>query len=168
MALKLETVDIHAMLVSVLGLTRERARDYNLKLKFVCPPNIGNIFADQRRLRQAMFNLISNSIKFTPEGGTITVSARREVGAVLLSVADTGVGVPKEDQERVFEKFVRGQAQQIRQSGAGLGLSLVKSFIELHGGHVEMNSTPNVGTEVICYLPVQAAGVKPAPIGARA
>jgi signal transduction histidine kinase len=168
MALKLETVDIHAMLVNVLSLTRERARDHNLKLKFVCPPDFGTLFADQRRLRQAMFNLISNSIKFTPEGGTITVSARREDGAVLLSVADTGIGVPREDQERVFEKFVRGQSQQIRQSGAGLGLSLVKSFIELHGGSVVMNSAPDVGTEVICYLPTQAAGVKTASAGAHA
>jgi signal transduction histidine kinase len=168
MALKLETVDVHSMLVSVISLTRERARDRNLNLKFICPPNIGTLFADQRRLRQAMFNLISNSIKFTPEGGTITVSARREDDAVLLSVADTGIGVPKEDQERVFEKFVRGQAQQVRQAGAGLGLSLVKSFIELHGGRVVMNSAPNAGTEVICYLPTQAAGVKAASLGAHA
>jgi len=167
MALKLETVDIHAMLVNVLTLTRERARDRNLQLKFVCPPNIGTLYADQRRLRQAMFNLISNSIKFTPEGGTITVAARREDGEVLLSVADTGIGVPREDQERVFEKFVRGESQQVRPTGAGLGLSLVKSFIELHGGRVVMKSAPNVGTEVTCHLPAQAATAKAASAGAR-
>jgi len=168
MALRLEPVDIHAMLVSVLTLTRERARDHNLKLNFECAANIGSLYADQRRLRQAMFNLISNSIKFTPEGGTITVSARREGGNVLLAVADTGVGVSKEDQERVFEKFVRGESTQVRQSGAGLGLSLVKSFIELHGGHVVMKSEPGVGTEVVCYLPTQAAGLRAAPVGAHA
>jgi signal transduction histidine kinase len=165
MALDLETVDVHAMLVSVMSLTRERARNRDLTLKFDCPPNIGTLYADQRRLRQAMFNLISNSIKFTPPGGTITVAARRHDGNVLLSVADTGVGVAKEDQERVFEKFVRGQSSVVRQSGAGLGLSLVKSFIELHGGKVEMKSASNVGTEVICYLPTQVAGVKAATAG---
>jgi signal transduction histidine kinase len=168
MALELETVDVQAMLVSVLSLTRERIRDHNLKLKFDCPPTIGTIYADQRRLRQAVFNLISNSIKFTPGGGTITVSARREDGAVLLSIADTGIGVPKEEQERVFEKFVRGQPPQIRQPGAGLGLSLVKSFIELHGGRVVMHSTPNVGTEVICSIPTQAAEVRAAAAGRAA
>jgi len=168
MALKLESVDIHAMLVSVLTLTRERARDHNLKLNFDCEANIGSLYADQRRLRQAMFNLISNSIKFTPEGGTITVSARREDGHVLLAVADTGVGVAKEEQGHVFEKFVRGQSTQVRQSGAGLGLSLVKSFIELHGGHVVMTSEPGVGTEVVCYIPTQAAGLRATSAGAHA
>ncbi len=168
MALQREHCVIHAMLVGVLTLHRERARDHNMKLNGDCDAKIGTIYSDQRRLRQAMFNLISNSIKFTPEDGTITVSARREEGKVLLSVADTGVGVFKEDQERVFEKFVRGQSPQVRQSGAGLGLSLVKSFIELHGGRVVMKSEPGIGTEVICYLPTQAAGVRAVPAGVRA
>ncbi|MGB8273784.1 MAG: ATP-binding protein [Alphaproteobacteria bacterium] len=162
MALELGTVDVYSMLVSVLSLTRERARNNDLTLEFDCSPNIGTVYADQRRLRQAMFNLISNSIKFTPAGGTITVSARREADAVLLSVADTGIGVSKEEHERVFEKFVRGQAGQARPAGAGLGLSLVKSFIELHGGRVTLESAPNEGTKVTCYLPTLAVGEKAA------
>ncbi len=165
MVLDLETVDVHAMLVSVLTLTRERARDHDINLVFECPPNIGTLYGDQRRLRQAMFNLISNSIKFTPPGGTITVSARREDGSFALSVADTGVGVALEDQEHVFEKFVRGQAPAGRHSGAGLGLSLVKSFVELHGGTVEMKSSPHAGTTVTLHLPTQAAEVKAASAG---
>ncbi len=76
--------------------------------------------------------------------------------------------MPKEEQERVFEKFVRGQPPQIRQPGAGLGLSLVKSFIELHGGRVVMHSTPNMGTEVICSIPTQAAEVRAAAAGRAA
>lgn len=165
MVLDLETVDVHAMLVSVLTLTRERARDHDINLVFDCPPNIGTLYGDQRRLRQAMFNLISNSIKFTPPGGTITVSAGREEGGVHLSVADTGIGVAKEDQEHVFEKFVRGQPASGRPSGAGLGLSLVKSFVELHGGTVEMDSSPHAGTTVTLHLPSQAAEVKAASVG---
>jgi signal transduction histidine kinase len=163
MALELDTVDVYSMLVSVLSLTRERARDSSLTLEFDCSPNIGTIYADQRRLRQAMFNLISNSIKFTPAGGRIAVSARREADGVVLCVADTGIGVPQEDRERVFEKFVRGRSGQARQSGAGLGLSLVKSFIELHGGRVTLDSAPNEGTRVTCYLPVLAAGATSVP-----
>jgi signal transduction histidine kinase/PAS domain-containing protein len=157
MTLETEPVDIHTLLASVLALTRERARKQSLNLEFDCPPEIGFIIADERRLKQALFNLISNAIKFTPVGGTITMRARRIDGEVALTVTDTGIGIPREQQQRVFEKFERGNPQA-RQSGAGLGLSLVKSFIELHGGRVEMESTPGQGTRVTCYL--SAAGVE--------
>ena len=73
-------------------------------------------------------------------------------GDVLLSVSDTGIGIPPEQQTKVFDKFERGSGQG-RQAGAGLGLSLVKSLIELHHGRIELRSTPNSGTSVICYLP---------------
>jgi len=157
MTLETEPVDIHTLLASVLALTRERARKQNLNLEFDCPPEIGSIVADERRLKQALFNLMSNAIKFTPSGGTIALRARRVNGEVALSVTDTGIGIPREQQQRVFEKFERGNPQA-RQSGAGLGLSLVKSFIELHGGRVEMESTPGQGTRVTCYL--SATGIE--------
>jgi signal transduction histidine kinase len=151
MQLETEEVDIHALMASVLTLTRERARAQGLKLDFDCPTDIGTIVADERRLKQALFNLISNALKFTPAGGTVALKARRSAGRVALVVADTGVGVPREDQRRIFEKFERGNPQA-RQSGPGLGLSLVKSFIELHGGHVELESRPGSGTVVTCWL----------------
>jgi len=112
--------------------------------------------ADERRLKQALFNLISNAIKFTPAGGTIRLAARRVGDEIALTVADNGVGIPSEHQMRVFDKFERGNPQA-RQSGAGLGLSLVKSFVELHGGRVEMVSEPNQGTTVTLHLPINAA-----------
>jgi signal transduction histidine kinase len=155
MTLETEQVDIHSLTASVLALTRERARKQNLNLEFNCPPGVGSIVADERRLKQALFNLISNAIKFTPAGGTITLGAERQGSEVALIVADTGVGIPREHQERVFDKFERGNPH-VRQSGAGLGLSLVKSFIELHGGRVEMSSEPGSGTKVICWLPATA------------
>ena len=102
-----------------------------------------------------MFNLLSNSCKFTPPSGTITLAARRRDGEVLIEVSDTRVGIPEQDQQRVFERFERG-VMFGRQSGAGLGLSLVKSFIELHGGRVELTSSPGKGTTVTCYLPEAA------------
>ncbi len=112
---------------------------------------MGVLVADERRLKQALFNLLSNALKFTPPGGSVTLAARRTGERVALIVADTGVGVPQEDQQRIFEKFERG-SPNARQSGPGLGLSLVKSFIELHGGTVEMDSRPGIGTTVTCYL----------------
>jgi len=151
MQLDTHEVDIHALMSSVLTYSRERARDQGLRLQFDCPTNIGTILADERRLKQALFNLVSNALKFTPQGGTVTLAARRERDRVALVVADTGVGVRREDQARIFEKFERGNPHA-RQSGPGLGLSLVKSFIELHGGRVELDSRPGSGTTVTCYL----------------
>src|SRR5207247_7752686 len=124
-----------------------------------CPSDIGGISGDERRLKQALFNLISNALKFTPGGGAVRVEART-AGAgngsdsddLILSVADTGVGIPAEDQQRVFEKFERGQPHA-RESGAGLGLSLVKNLIELHGGSVTIDSQPGSGTAILCRLP---------------
>jgi signal transduction histidine kinase len=151
MTLETQEVDIHAMMSSVLALSRERARNKNLALNFDCPADIGTLKGDERRLRQALFNLISNAINFTPGGGSVTLSARRSDSGVALAVIDTGVGVPQKDQARIFEKFERGNPTA-RQSGPGLGLSLVKSFIELHGGRIELTSSPGSGTTVTCYL----------------
>jgi signal transduction histidine kinase len=151
MQLETHEVDIHALMSSVLTFSRERARNLGLKLQFDCPTTIGTLLADERRLKQALFNLVSNALKFTPSGGTVTIAARRERHQVALVVADTGVGVPREDQVRIFDKFERGNPHA-RQSGPGLGLSLVKSFIELHGGAVELVSHPGSGTTVTCWL----------------
>jgi signal transduction histidine kinase len=150
MVLETGPIEVLAMLRDVASLTRERARSRDLELELRCPPEIGVIEADERRLKQALFNLISNSIKFTPPGGAISVEAVRRKDELLLTVADTGAGIPHADQARMFEKFVRG----VRQSGTGLGLSLVKSLIELHGGNVVIESADGLGTRITCRLPV--------------
>jgi signal transduction histidine kinase len=155
MMLETEHIDIHSLMASVLALTRERARKQNLNLEFDCAPDLGTLTADERRLKQALFNLISNAIKFTPPGGTIRLEAHRNGEEVALVVADNGSGIPSDQQARVFEKFERGA--HARQSGAGLGLSLVKSFVELQGGRVEMKSESGSGTTVTLYLPINAA-----------
>jgi signal transduction histidine kinase len=166
MSLELETVDLYRMLSSVLALTRERARKKKLDIEFDCPPDIGVIVADERRLKQALFNILSNSIKFTPENGAITLTARRAAGELSLTFTDTGIGIPKEDHGRVFGKFERGRSPEARH-GAGLGLSLVKSFIELHGGTVELDSEQGRGTRLTCRLPARdpaAAASTPIPL----
>jgi signal transduction histidine kinase len=159
MTLELDSIDLRAMLDSVLSLVRERARQKKIVLESDCPPDIGQFVADERRLKQALFNVLSNAIKFTPDGGQVTMRARRSNQELVLTVTDSGIGIGEEDQERVFAKFERGTSPEARRSGAGLGLSLVKSFIELHGGHVALDSRPESGTSVICTLPARGAGV---------
>jgi signal transduction histidine kinase len=151
MTLELDAVDIHPMLASVLSLVRERVREKKLQLDFQCPLDLGWIVADQRRLRQVMFNLIGNAVKFTPQGGAITVAAERIDGELVLSVADSGPGIPLAEQERVFDSFVSGTAEGT--GGAGLGLALVRRFVELHGGRVALKSAPGDGTRVTVRLP---------------
>jgi len=154
MALETASVDIRELLEAVATLTRERARTQNLALSVCCPAGIGIIAADERRLKQALFNLVSNAMKFTPSGGSVRIAARLDArrGDLVLEVADTGVGIPTADQQRVFEKFERANPHA-RESGAGLGLSLVKSLIELHGGTVGIESAPGRGTTILCRLP---------------
>lgn len=157
MSLELEAVDVHGVLESVLGLTRERVLRKSLRLDFDCPQDIGLIFADERRLKQALFNILSNSVKFTPDEGEITVSARRVEDNIIITFTDTGIGIPPEDQARIFGRFERGDQPEARRTGVGLGLSLVQSFIKLHGGDVELESAPGVGTKVVCRLPARRA-----------
>ncbi|HYM73870.1 MAG TPA: ATP-binding protein [Stellaceae bacterium] len=163
MTLETARVDVRTLLQAVQTLTHERARNQNLELSLHCPTNIGTIDADERRLKQALFNLISNAIKFTPAGGSIRLEAKRDADDLVLAVTDTGIGIPAADQARVFDKFERGDPQ-LYQSGAGLGLSLVKSLVELHGGRVVIDSSPDRGTAVRCILPAgnrEAAGSDP-------
>ncbi len=166
MTLDQGTVDVAALLNGVAQLTRERARERDLTVAIDCPPDIGTVPGDERRLKQALFNLISNAIKFTPHGGRITLNARRENGDMALSVSDTGIGIAPEEQERVFAKFERGS--QGRQAGAGLGLALVKSLVELHRGRVQLKSARGQGTTVTCLLPATAPAAAPAPLADEA
>ncbi|MEK7244873.1 MAG: ATP-binding protein, partial [Pseudomonadota bacterium] len=170
--LRLDAVDVHAMLVSVLGLVRERARRKELHLEFDAPTDIGWIQADESRLKQVLFHLLSNAIAFTPPHGGVRLLAAREGDEMALAVADTGVGIPLADQERVqlpFEKIVPIRAGGLARgagapgtSGAGLGLTLVRRLIELHGGTIALKSVPNRGTTVTCRLPASGAKAKDA------
>jgi signal transduction histidine kinase len=168
MVLETGRVEIFEMLKTVLALTRGRAKSRGLEIELCCPPDIGAIAADERRLKQALFNLISNAIKFTPPGGAIRIEAERRENELLLTVADSGIGIPPSDQARMFEKFERGTPR----SGAGLGLSLVKSLIDLHGGAVTIDSAAGRGTTITCRLPTalrELAGMPPsAQIDSRA
>jgi signal transduction histidine kinase len=163
MVLDIEPVSVKSIVDSVVQITGEWARGQELHLETDVPADIGIIQADERRLKHALFNLVGNAIKFTPGGGRVSVSARRHGAQVALAVEDTGMGIPEEDAKRVFDTFVRGKDKHGRPAGAGLGLALVRSLIELHGGRVEMRSKPGVGTKVTCWLPLRAKVPQPPP-----
>ena len=155
--LEYEQVDVAALLHSLRDLTVEWARKEGLDVAVDIPTDIGQIDADPRRLKQIVLNLIRNAITFSPVGGRITVSARREAGQMIFSVQDNGIGIAPEDQVRVLEPFERGHQTDARgrnQGGAGLGLTLVRNIAELHGGRVRIESVPQHGTSVKIELPV--------------
>jgi signal transduction histidine kinase len=151
-----DTVAVSNTLEDIYLLTREWARKEGVNVRLDRADDMGTIIADERRLKQVLLNLIRNAITFTPQGGEITLLARFDGEGLALGVADTGPGIPPEAQKRVFEPFERvhdetgvGPARR----GAGLGLTLVKNIVELHGGHVELESEIGKGTLVTVHLP---------------
>ncbi len=151
--LEKDAIDLHALLAGCMKLMTERARQKEIHLAFDVPTDIGWLSADEQRLKQVIFNLLGNAVRFTPKRGGIRLSAERTVDEVILSVADTGVGIPQADIDRVFQKFTKGDQPEGEPEGAGLGLAMVKGFLELHGGTVDIVSRPNRGTTVTCRLP---------------
>ncbi len=127
------------------------------------------ITGDPRRLDRALINLLTNAIKFTPDGGRVTVSTRRAGDRVRIEVADTGIGIPLEDQAKVFDRFFRSSsAAHLAVPGTGLGLAITKMIVEGHGGEIEVSSAPGEGTRFTLTLPLNGtsrpADTEPAPI----
>jgi signal transduction histidine kinase len=161
MTLELDTVDIHPMLSGVLGLVRERVREKKLHLDFDCPLDIGWVVADERRLKQVVFNLLGNALKRTPGGGKVTVRAERRPSELALTISDGGAGLSEEQRERLFGGFAPGGRREVLPAGqtdddSGIGLALVQRFVDLHGGRVELASASGEGTVVTVRLPVGA------------
>lgn len=154
MTLDLSPVPVLGLMEETAQIMGDLARERDLMLEMKVPRALPELRADPRRLKQALCNLVSNAIKFTPSGGRITLSAEAAGPVVALAVADTGMGIAPEDQSRVFKEFERGTAPDARRMGAGLGLSLVKRIIELHGGTVHLASMPGDGTTVMARVPV--------------
>lgn len=157
MTLEVSTVDITKVLTAAEEFATRTAQKGKLSLTVECPADIGTIEADERRIKQIMINLLSNALSFTRPGDAILIGAQREEDELLLYVSDTGDGIKPEHQATVFDRFESRDGGPESPRGAGLGLSLVKSFIELHGGWVTLESEPNVGTRVTCHLPIKNA-----------
>ena len=162
MELEKAPVDIASTLQNVVTMVQERAKKRHLEIKTDIDDDLGLIEVDERRIKQVVFNLFSNAIKFTPAKGHITLSAHKNSDGFEITIKDTGKGIAEDQIEQIFERFSKGDTTK-QNAGAGLGLSLVRSFIELHGGRVELTSQENVGTTVCCYLPPSLA-VEPLPM----
>ena len=137
-----------------LGFVRERSASHRIALTADVPLDLGTIVADERKVRQVLLNLLSNAVKFTPDGGTIGVRARRDDGEITVSVRDTGIGIAPEDQAKVFDEFQQvGKPSDRSREGTGLGLTLAKRFIGLHGGRMWVDSTPGSGSAFSFTIP---------------
>jgi GAF domain-containing protein/anti-sigma regulatory factor (Ser/Thr protein kinase) len=156
MDLELTTFRFRDALDSGLTIVRERAARHAIQLNAVVASDVGTLEADERKVKQILYNLLSNAVKFTPDGGRVDVSVRAENGDVRVEVRDTGIGVAAEDQEQIFEEF-RQVGRERSREGTGLGLTLTKRFVELHGGRIWLESTPGQGSVFTFTLPLRRA-----------
>ena len=151
-ALDLGDVDLAETIDAAVKGLSDRFTSSKIGLDIRIKPGIGQLRADGKRLRQVMFNLLSNAVGFSQGGQTVTIRAERKGQDVVIEVADQGQGIPADVIDKVFDRF-ESHAKGANHRGVGLGLSIVRSFIELHGGRVEIASEPGKGTCVTCHLP---------------
>jgi GAF domain-containing protein/anti-sigma regulatory factor (Ser/Thr protein kinase) len=155
MELEVAPFSLVAALNNAVTLVRERAQSHGIKLALEVGPELDTVVADERKLKQVVVNLLANAVKFTPDGGTVTLRAARENGQVRLAVHDTGIGIAPEDQQRIFEEFQQASHQTEKsREGTGLGLSLSKRMVELHGGTITVDSAPGKGSTFTVALPL--------------
>lgn len=158
MSLDIQEADIATLVAASTEALRDRLAEQRITLEFDVPKDIGTIHVDPQRLRQILFNLVSNAIRFSNADGHIRVSARRKADEVVFRVSDDGIGIPKSMLPLIFRPF-ETYAAQGRRGGAGLGLSIVKSLVELHGGEVEIQSEEGKGTTATVRLPTLPAAI---------
>ncbi len=150
-----QQIDINSTVFSVITIIRPQAENKNLSLQVEIGEDLPFIAADPTRIKQVLYNLLANAVKFTPSGGTIKVKAELENSFIKITVQDTGVGIKPEDQTYIFDEFYQAENSYERKfEGVGLGLPLSKHLVELHNGKIELFSAINEGTTVIVYLPV--------------
>ena len=159
MTLSLGMVDIRTAVEAAAEGIRDRLLKDDIALDIKVAPEVSSFIADERRIRQILFNLLSNAVGFSPAGATVTLSAERRDDAIVFSVVDHGPGIPPEMMDRVFDWFETHPLGS-RHRGAGLGLSIVRSFVELHGGKVSLDSAVGRGTAVVCTFPIDHEAAK--------
>ena len=152
--LNLKTVDVLDTIRAAAEGVQDRLAESSLSLQIVALPEIGTLKADAKRIRQILFNLLSNAIGFSAPGQTVTLAALRRGDDLVFKVSDQGRGIPHEVIAHVFDRF-HSNTIGSRHRGVGLGLSIVKSFVELHGGRVLIDSAAGEGTTVTCIFPTQ-------------
>jgi signal transduction histidine kinase len=156
MKLELGPVDIGKAIEAAAEGIQDRLATDRIELKVNVDPNIGGFVGDERRVVQVLYNLLANAVGFSPQDATVGLSARRTDHSVVFTVTDSGPGIPPDVKDKVFDWF-ESHSQGSRHRGAGLGLSLVRSFVELHGGKVRVDSIVGKGTTVTCDFPIDQA-----------
>ena len=156
MRLELGPVDVTKAIMAAAEGIQDRLATDRIHLKLEVDPKIGSFTGDERRVVQVLYNLLANAVGFSPQDGTVVVSATRTERSVVFSVSDSGPGIPPDMKDKMFDWF-ESRSHGSRHRGAGLGLSLVRSFVELHGGKVRVDSVVGKGTMVTCDFPTDQA-----------
>ena len=156
MDLELTHFSVPLALENALTLIRERATRHGLGVDLAVDPGVGEIVGDERKVKQVLINLLSNAIKFTPEGGRVSVTAHLANGTVEIAISDTGIGIAADDHDAIFEEFRQvGTDYARKREGTGLGLTLARRFVELHGGRLWVKSELGRGSTFTFTLPVE-------------
>jgi len=149
-----EDFNVSAVIDESMMLLSSVASKKNIVLSTTVDKELTTLHADVGKFKQILYNLMSNAIKFTPVGGSVTVEAHRSGDMAHIAVSDTGIGISKEEQDKLFQPFMQVDASASRQyQGTGLGLSLVKRFVEMHGGRVWVESEPDRGSTFSFTIP---------------
>ena len=152
MELKLGPVGVRQVIdAAILGIS-EAAHRSRLTLHIAVADDATQFVADEARVRQILYNLLSNAVGFSKPGDIVRISCRHDGGMMVFTVEDQGIGIPKDQLWRVFERF-ESRSHGSGHRGAGLGLSIVKALVELHGGTVSLESEPGLGTRVTIRMP---------------
>src|SRR5215470_4549579 len=158
MELEVATFDLPLAIDNARTFVRERATKHGINLDVTVDERLGEFVGDERKIKQILLNLLSNAVKFTPEGGRIGINARQADGSVEISVSDTGIGISLEDQAKIFEEFRQvGGDDAHKIEGTGLGLTLAKKFVELHGGKIWVESEVGKGSTFSFTLPERSS-----------
>jgi CheY-like chemotaxis protein/anti-sigma regulatory factor (Ser/Thr protein kinase) len=157
-------VALPSLLEHCVAMLRERATKHGIAVTLDVTDDVGVVSADELRLKQVILNLLSNAVKFTPDGGAVDVGARSDRAHIVVTVRDTGIGIAESEQERIFDAFQQGGRKPSSAEGTGLGLTLTKRMVELHGGRISVDSRVGEGSTFTVVLPVgqPAAEAEPA------
>ena len=152
MELDFEQVDLRQIMRRAASSINDQLKEQNIQLSVKQIGGAARFVADAKRIQQVLYNLLTNAIAFSPDGGTVTLESRTEADAITLTISDTGPGIAEENKESIFDRFssaTKGNGKR----GAGLGLAISRSLVELHGGEISVHSQLNEGTSFICRFP---------------
>jgi signal transduction histidine kinase len=164
--LNYESVDLRAALLGVLPVVKPRAQDKRIRISTFLPTDLPLVSADPGKLNQILLNLLTNGVKYSHENGSVSVEARTTGELVEIWINDTGIGIAKEDQAKVFQRFTQIDSSATRmQGGTGLGLAIVKELVELHGGTIRLQSKLGKGSSFIFTVPISTKPADPLSAG---